>query len=978
MQGTVKTSQQFDESESARIHLLSHLIEGQRVLIVGCKNARLCSECAKLGFDTSCSDIGPADHSADSVIGGSIVNHGQFLIADGTDLAFPESSFDSVIIAEALQHADDLGRMLEETVRVVRNGGRIIISVTQGISVINNKTIKSITKEDLAIELKSLTHEIKWHDLPLKKGSVCSFFVQKDKKINFDENTIDVIMPTFNGRSTIRRAIKSVLNQTYQNWNLIIVNDGGEDVKDIIDEFSDSRIKYIFSEHKGKPHALNLGITNSSAEFIGYLDDDDILYPIHLEVLLRAAMEQQSDLVYDDWYEVCIDEFGQEIKRYFEYRNDISPSMLILRNYVNHKCILHKRALLDVVGLYDEELDILIDWDMIRRLSFACTPHHIWSVTSEHIQYYKQGKIENKITSMWEKAPERAERSLKRIIKKTPELLATEEQLKESITEALLSFSYFHQFEINRILQQVECKTQGQSESDLGAMISNYQIQLKQATSRAEIAERVAAEMQSSIIWQFVNKFHNIFIERMCPQCTRRRAFYDLFLKSCRIIANEGWDSFWFKFREYQRSRKLLSGRIHFSTSTEIQDFNVPDELNVIDAKVSVVIPTRNAGSQFAYTLEKIRCQRGIEEIEIIVVDSGSQDETIDIAKDYGAMVYEINPEDFGHGKTRNFAASKASGDYILFTVQDAIPIGDLWLYGLVKVLCDREDISAVTCRQVPRSDADLFAQSAIWNHYRYLELNGDLVFSVDDDLQKLTVAELRRVAGLDNVCSCFKKDVFDEFKFQELIYAEDLDLGIRLIKEKRKTSFLFSTGVIHSHNRDPDYYLRRSYIEGVSLAVILNDVPPTHYKDLDGLICELISIYASLKESEKILSSSPRLGTDGVFSRIKTNLFKNYNYNLMDKYPDNRLDEMINDLRKLIKLNIPNKYVIYGEYIDLLDRFREYLDTTSKNCENIEIFNLVIKLFAVYCGNILARSSYYNSEDERIKYLNNLLINGV
>jgi len=433
------TEHQRDETHLSRFKLLSHLIEGQNVLELGCGNGDLAIEIAKLGFYVVGVDISePGIKQAIELANKEHVDvKTKFIVMDATNLHFPDNSFDTILIPELIEHTRSSRKILEEAIRVVRNGGRIIISVPDGLCVPFPGHLRVFFKDTLSTELSQYTKEITWHELPFKKWLICSFFIKKPNMNITEGPLIDILMPTYNGRNNIRRTIKSVIDQTYHNWNLVVVNDGGEDVKDILDEFNDSRIKYIVTEHKGKAHALNVGIKNSSGEFIGYLDDDDILYPIHLEVLIKTVLENKKDFVYSDWYEVSVNENNKEIGREFQYRLDVAPWMLIPQNYINHKCILHSRSLLQKVGLYDESLDILIDWDMIRRLAFTSTPYHIWSVTSEHIMYYKQNILVNRITGLWQREPHKAKISQQRIIDKTVELNATHQDLKEAIVNLI-------------------------------------------------------------------------------------------------------------------------------------------------------------------------------------------------------------------------------------------------------------------------------------------------------------------------------------------------------------------------------------------------------------------------------------------------------------------------------------------------------------------------------------------------------------
>ena len=106
----------------------------------------------------------------------------------------------------------------------------------------------------------------------------------KESPIVHENNKlVSVILPVWNGERFIKDTITSVLGQTHKNLELIIVDDGSTDTtKDIIDSFSDPRIKYIWKEHSGISDSLNLGIEKSSGELIARIDSDDIMYPQRL------------------------------------------------------------------------------------------------------------------------------------------------------------------------------------------------------------------------------------------------------------------------------------------------------------------------------------------------------------------------------------------------------------------------------------------------------------------------------------------------------------------------------------------------------------------------------------------------------------------------------------------------------------------------------------------------------------------------
>ncbi|MFC2067700.1 glycosyltransferase [Chloroflexota bacterium] len=543
------TENKRGETEVARIKLLSHLVEGQKVLEIGCGNGDLSIEMAKEGFDVVGVDISEAGikQASEKAKNEDLDSRANFLVMDETSLDFPDNSFNSILIAEILEHVRSSRELIEEAIRVVWNGGRVVVSMPDGLLIPQQGHLRIFFKDTLTNELIQYTEQLEWHEMPIKKWLICSFFVKKKNLDIAKGPLIDIIMATYNGRKYIGNAIKSVLSQTYQNWNLIIVNDGGEDIGDVLDKFKNDKIKYIKAEHKGKAHALNVGIKHSRGEFINYLDDDDILYPIHLEVLVKAALEQKTDFVYSDWYQVSLDENGREVRRKFEYRQDVDPWMLICQNYINHKCILHRRSLLDTAGLYDEELDILIDWDMIRRLFFISKPYHTWSVTSELFLYFNQGVISNRITGLRMRDPDKARRSLEKIASKTKDLPATVEELKEGIVRSMLSLGYYHSLELSQAIQA--------RDTQIGEL--NKTLQTKDTHVRALENQTVALEnkilqIQRGIVIQMVNRYQRV-IEKLLRSGTRRRNYYELGLTGIRVILYEGWKTFWLKLRYYRK-----------------------------------------------------------------------------------------------------------------------------------------------------------------------------------------------------------------------------------------------------------------------------------------------------------------------------------------------------------------------------------------------------------------------------------------
>lgn len=250
------------------------------------------------------------------------------------------------------------------------------------------------------------------------------------------------------------------------------------------------------------------------------------------------------------------------------------------------------------------------------------------------------------------------------------------------------------------------------------------------------------------------------------------------------------------------------------------------------DATVSVVIPVKDAGDDLPRLLSALRNQRGLKALEIVVVDSGSTDRSADTARDFDATVICIAPEDFSHSGTRNLAARHARHSYLLFMVQDALPTSELWLLDLLSRLTSG-DVAAVSCAEQPKEDADLFYKVSLWFHNRFMEVDGqDRIMSKPVDENYMS---LRKNSQLSNIACLMSRSLFLRYGFRG-DFGEDLELGVRLIKDGHRLALLGSTRVLHSHNRPPYYHLKRGYVDALLLSQMFVDFP-VHAIDADDLL---------------------------------------------------------------------------------------------------------------------------------------------
>jgi len=186
---------------------------------------------------------------------------------------------------------------------------------------------------------------------------------------------VSVITPTYNRPDYLKDTIKSVLAQRIKDWELLVINDGGEDVRRIVEGFSDNRIRYFNrKQNRGKASCLNFALERARGDYIAYIDDDDIWYPNHLEVLTEALAENPDiGVVYSDLYAVQFlkDEISGKrfpLHKFIQVSRDFNRDFMFYFNHTLHVSIMHRKNLIFDVGGYDETITVLIDWNITRKL----------------------------------------------------------------------------------------------------------------------------------------------------------------------------------------------------------------------------------------------------------------------------------------------------------------------------------------------------------------------------------------------------------------------------------------------------------------------------------------------------------------------------------------------------------------------------------------------------------------------------------
>jgi rhamnosyltransferase len=213
----------------------------------------------------------------------------------------------------------------------------------------------------------------------------------------------------------------------------------------------------------------------------------------------------------------------------------------------------------------------------------------------------------------------------------------------------------------------------------------------------------------------------------------------------------------------------------------------------------SIIIPTRNEERNIGPCLDQVFGQRVDFPFEVMVIDSGSQDRTIEIVKRYPARLLQIAPGEFHHARTRNLGARASAGQFLVFLSGDAIPADQGWLRALVRNFQD-PGVAAVYGRQVAKPDAK--PERVFFMQQRY-------------GTQRLVKSARRNMAGkyllyqFSNVNAAIPKAVWEQIPFPEDINAyEDFSFATQVIQQGHVIVYEPEAAVFHSHN----YRLLKSF----------------------------------------------------------------------------------------------------------------------------------------------------------------------
>ena len=239
---------------------------------------------------------------------------------------------------------------------------------------------------------------------------------------------------------------------------------------------------------------------------------------------------------------------------------------------------------------------------------------------------------------------------------------------------------------------------------------------------------------------------------------------------------------------------------------------------------ISIVIPTKNAENTISQCIKGIMQQTLFDQVEIIIIDTGSTDRTLHLINALPIRLYQINPNDFNHGDTRNYGITLAKGKYVVMTVQDAIPHNDKWLENMYRHFSDSDVVGVCGKQIVPHQKG---YNPHEWFRPQTQPLIKKLVYNSKAEFQNLSSKEKRRICSWDDVTAMYKKSFMMENPFDELMFGEDMQWAKKTLLLGKKIVYDENAKVEHYHHANREYTYKRVFIESYYSYQFFKFIPP-------------------------------------------------------------------------------------------------------------------------------------------------------
>ncbi len=252
--------------------------------------------------------------------------------------------------------------------------------------------------------------------------------------------------------------------------------------------------------------------------------------------------------------------------------------------------------------------------------------------------------------------------------------------------------------------------------------------------------------------------------------------------------------------------------------------------------RLSLVMPTLNAGPLLDEVLAAILAQQTMRFDELVAIDSGSTDGTVERLRAAGFAVHGIAKSQFDHGRTRDLGISRTTGDLVVLLVQDATLQGGDWLARMVEPFADPQ-VAGVWCRQIPRADCQPVLKRRILGWPGWGDGVTKKQLPAGQQLQALPPFEQLMLCAFDNVASAIRRSVWQRFPLGPRRFGEDVYFGKRVIEAGLALAHQGGAVVMHSHKRSAWAEGKRTFCDHRNLRDLFGLVGIPTREALDGAI---------------------------------------------------------------------------------------------------------------------------------------------
>lgn len=571
---------------------------------------------------------------------------------------------------------------------------------------------------------------------------------------------VSIIMPTFNRKNIISDAISSVLNQSFKNFELIIVDDGSTDGTEqfLKDKFSTyfniNKIKFFRLNHMGVSGARNFGLKNADGDIIAYLDSDNQWNSKYLSVMIQNLDSGDYDSAY------CGIKVNNRVnKKVYFLNHEFNRKKLIRENFIDLNSFIHTKRLYDLYGGFDEELTRLVDWDLIIRYTYKNPPIHVKDVLVNYI-------IDSKFDNITVTVP--LEDNMKFIRRKYWDELYQDEY--EAIRDIFDSEYYLKEY----------------PDVLLSGINPIYHF--------LEIGYKEGRNPNKEFITSFYkNKYPDVKRNKLNP-----------FVHYAKWGEQENREINYFSKKE-----NILNNNLIFLSNYKF----------AYEPLVSIIILNRNGLKHLKTLFKDFSKKTNYSNFEIIVVDNDSSDDSVKFLKELSNLNIRIieNKENVSFSKGNNDAVKVAKGEYILLMNNDIEPTFG-WLNELMGTIIYNDNVGAVGAKLLypyiknSKQQKYSFTIQHAGDILRENINNGCLYEAHNqnkflEDVFDSSVSVNRKCLLVTGAVLLTKKEIYDELGGldEQFWYGyEDVDFNLRLYQRGYDVIFASAALLFHHESATP------------------------------------------------------------------------------------------------------------------------------------------------------------------------------